>query len=401
MVAKFQWVRRFTALTVVAAAVCVALSATDGSALPRMTLMAGSRCSNCHVNPQGSGIRTEFGFYSMAQNGATTWDKLGWQKFHDLSDNRVMDGRITLGMDLRGQMAKFRVPRWVEVEGQQVQVDPERNVFPMQQNFGASVQISETLSAAASLNIAHLFKNYKGQSLFDGWLRFAPDLELPSIRVGMLQPSLGIRHDDHTILLRRNPFQPAQPLLAPNWNELGAEISYEGMHWLSVEVGAFTAKNLSLSCADSVKSDDLIASGRLTLWPQSLDYGINSWIGGSFLKAGEMTVIGGHVGLGKTYWGTLIGEFTMSKTVKQREIMSMLVHAAYPIYDWLVAEARYEVSNGSKLVSAKTEEMQMTSWVAGLQFMPLSNIELRPEYRMLKTKDWMIGQWALQLHVWF
>lgn len=398
MAAQFpQWVRRLGALAVVAAAACVSLNAADANALPRMTLMAGSRCSNCHVNPQGSGIRTEFGFYSMAQNGATTWDKLGWQKFHDLSDNRVMDGRITLGMDLRSQMAKFGVPRWVDGK----QVDPERNVFPMQQNFGASVQIAETLSVAASLNAAHLFKKYPGQSLFDGWVRFAPDLELPSIRVGMLQPSIGIRHDDHTILLRRNPFQPAQPLLAPNWNELGAEISYEGMHWLSVEVGAFTAKNLSLSCADSVKSDDLIASGRLTLWPQSLDYGINSWIGGSFLKAGDMTVIGGHVGLGKTYWGTLVGEFTMSKTVKQREIMSMLVHAAYPIYDWLVAEARYEISNGSQLVSAKTEEMQMTSWVAGLQFMPLSNIELRPEYRMLKTKDWTIGQWALQLHVWF
>lgn len=380
-----------------AVALALALSAQAVNALPRMTLMAGSRCSNCHVNPQGSGTRTEFGFYSMAQNGATTWDKLGWQSFHDLGDNRLFDGRLTLGMDLRSQMAKFGVPRWENG----VKVDPERQVFPMQQNLGAAFKVAEWLSVAATANVAHLFKKYAGQTPFDGWVRVAPDPELPSVRVGMIQPSMGIRHDDHTILLRRNPFQPALPFFAPNWNELGAEVSYEGMHWLSVEAGAFKADNLSKSCAGTVKAEDLIFSGRLTLWPQSLDLGVNTWLGGSFLKAGGLTAMGGHLGLGKTYWGSLIGEVLITKTDGKQEVMSALVHAAYPLYDWLVFEARYERSMASKPSGAKTDETDMTSVVAGVQFVPLPNVELRPEYRLLKNEAWTIGQWALQLHVWF
>lgn len=377
----------------------LALAAASAHALPRMTLMAGSRCSNCHVNPQGSGTRTEFGFYSMAQNGAITWDKVGWQAFHELGDNRLFDGRVTLGMDTRVQMAKFGVPHWDE---NGVKVDPGRLVIPMQQTFGAALKITETLSAAASLNVAHFFHKYAGQSPFDAWLRFAPDAELPSIRAGMLQPSVGVRHDDHTMLLRRNVFQPGLPLLAPYWNELGAEISYEGLHWLSVEAGAFNATNLALTCSESVKPTDLIASGRLTLWPQVLDWGLNSWLGGSFLKAGDLTIMGGHVGVGKTYWGTIIGEVLISKTVQKRDIMSAMVHLAYPIQDWLVVETRYEISNGSRPAGTTTETAAMTSWVAGVQFVPLPNVELRPEYRLMKLKDnWTVGQYTAQLHLWF
>ncbi|MBM4344785.1 MAG: hypothetical protein FJ100_15570 [Deltaproteobacteria bacterium] len=385
------------AWSVVAAVAAGCLGSAAADALPRMTLMAGSRCSNCHVNPQGSGTRTEFGFYSMAQNGAVTWDKLGWQSFHDLSDNRLFDGRLTLGMDLRSQMAKFGVPRW----DNGVQVNPSRQIFPMQQNLGAAFKIAEWLSVAATGNLAHFFKKYAGQTPFDGWVRVAPDPELPSVRVGMIQPSMGIRHDDHTILLRRNPFQPALPLFAPNWNELGAEVSYEGLHWLSVEAGAFKADNLSKSCAGTVKADDLVFSGRLTLWPQSLDLGVNAWLGGSFLKAGQLTAMGGHLGLGKTYWGSLMGEVLMTKSAQNQEVMSALVHAAYPLYDWLVFEARYEVSKATKGSGAKTDQTDMTAVVAGVQFVPLPNVELRPEYRLLQNEAWTIGQWALQMHVWF
>ena len=186
-------------LVVVLLSIAASLGLSPAYALPRMTLMSGNRCSNCHVNPQGSGTRNEFGYMTMAQNGAVTWGKLGWQSFHELSDNRLMDGRITLGMDLRTQMAKFGVPQWAEnpttklIEKQ----DPSRLVIPMQQQFGASVKITETLSVAGSVNLAHFFRAYSGQSPYDAWLRFAPDPELPSIRVGMIQPSMGIRHDDH------------------------------------------------------------------------------------------------------------------------------------------------------------------------------------------------------------
>jgi hypothetical protein len=36
-----------------------------------------------------------------------------------------------------------------------------------------------------------------------------------------------------------------------------------------------------------------------------------------------------------------------------------------------------------------------------LQFFPLPYIELRPEYRYMRTEEYAMGQYALQLHLYF
>ena len=387
------------------AALAVVAMASSALALPRMTLTAGSRCSNCHVNPQGSGLRNELGFYAMAQNGAVTWDKIGWQSFHDAADNQFFGGKVTLGFDQRTQMAKMGAPHWAD-DGKSV-VSPDRIFFPMQLTPAVSVAIQDWLSASGSVNLAAIKfterqrKPYPGQTLFDAWLHFKPSMTMPTVRVGMLQPTIGIRHDDHTMLLRRNPLAISQPLIPPYWNELGAEVSYEGQHWISVEAGAFTAKNLAASDPAAVKEGDIITSARVTLWPQELDWHLNSWVGASFLKAGGYTLVGSHLGLGMPYIGTLQAEAVMTKTAEKREILSWMVHASHPLKDWCVFEARYEKSSGSQTLNGTLSEATVTSIVAGVQFIPLPNVEIRPEYRVLSTKDWTLGQWAAQLHLWF
>ncbi len=341
-------------------------------------------------------MRTDSGFYSTAQNGAITWEQVGWQKFHDMPDNQLADGRLTVGFDSRLQMARLGAPHWSD-DGELV--TPDRLVIPMQMAPALSVKITDWLSATGSYNVSTLQHSYLGQSPYDAWLQIKTSQEMPSLRVGMIQPTIGMRHDDHTMLLRRNPLNPGLPMIAPNWNELGAEVTYEGQHWISAEAGVFMANNLALSDSGAVKKGDLITSARLTLWPQLEDYGLNSWIGGSFLKAGDLTLVGSHIGLGKPYWGALQAEMVMTQTAANRDMLSWMIHASHPLKEWFVLEARYEKSTGSTSVANSNAEM--TSLVAGVQFIPLPNVELRPEYRVLTTKDWKLAQWALQLHLWF
>lgn len=383
---------RTLALTVVAATLGLwALPAAE--ALPRLTLASGSRCGNCHVNPQGGGLRNDMGFYSLAQAGMITWDKVGWQKFHDLSDNQALGGRLTYGFDYRGVVAKLGAPRW----GSDAQVvEPERIAIPMQFSPALAYQISDSLSATASFNPLWFYRSYAGQAPADGWLQYRPSLTLPSLRVGMIQPSFGIRHDDHTLLLRRNPKALGQPLMPPAYADPGAELNWAPLHWLSLDAAALWGRNLARTDA-AIAADRPVFSGRLTLWPQLLDWGVNGWLGASALLADGATTLGGHVGLGKGSWGSALGEVVVSRNRADRQVVSTLVQLSHPIKDWLVLEARWEHSSASQ---RGQRDANATSYVAGVQWMPLPNVELRPEYRWLDTSDYLIAQYTLQLHLW-
>lgn len=400
--------------TVLAAVALLAVAiALPAQALPRMTLLAGSRCSNCHVNPQGSGLRGDLGWYSMNQVGMVTWDKLGLQSLHDIESNTWLDGKLLFGFDSRLQVAKL--PTTNETTGEK---GYRRLAIPMQSQPSVAFSPQPWLTALASVNLSSLgvefdpppYKAYRypGQSHYEAWLRLQPDYTWPTLRVGMLQPSFGIRHDDHTMLLRADARFPRQPRLAPNWNDLGAEVSYEGVHWLSAEVAAFMPKNLTesanLANAEGVKPK-LGTSARVTFWPQWMEEGINSYVGASILRAGAMDMHGLHLGVGKSYWGTFIGELvhTMEETAAGDTKVSMnwMAQVGYPAADWLTLEARYEAANTEEKFGIKTRTYDSDAFVLGAQWFPVPFVELRPEYRLARTKEYTFGQYALQLHLFF
>src|SRR5437763_12695928 len=91
-------------------------------ALPRFSLLTGTRCSACHFNPQGSGIRTELGWSYMNQTGAISvapgeLDSNGvatsagfFPALYGAQSNSYWDGILTIGLDVRLQIAKIGAP---------------------------------------------------------------------------------------------------------------------------------------------------------------------------------------------------------------------------------------------------------------------------------------------------
>src|SRR5687768_14808585 len=51
----------------------LAAARNRADAIPRFSLISGTRCSACHFNPQGGGLRTELGWESMNEVGAWRW----------------------------------------------------------------------------------------------------------------------------------------------------------------------------------------------------------------------------------------------------------------------------------------------------------------------------------------
>ena len=56
----------------------------------------------------------------------------------------------------------------------------------------------------------------------------------------------------------------------------------------------------------------------------------------------------------------------------------------------------------STYLDAGLDEVAVTwQYVAGVEFFPLPYVEVRPEYRLVKTADYMLGYPAIQLHLFY
>src|SRR5436305_1403475 len=82
----------------------------DGKALARFALLTGTRCSACHVNPQGGGQRTELGWSYLNQIGAFNPESVGIPKTPDDATNSYWDGIVSFGLDTRFEDARLGTP---------------------------------------------------------------------------------------------------------------------------------------------------------------------------------------------------------------------------------------------------------------------------------------------------
>lgn len=361
------------------------------SALPRYSLLTGTRCSACHVNPQGSGLRTELGFSAMNEVGALSPSALGLDSLFNDQTNTFWNGLLTLGMDVRIQSAVMGRPP-----------DAPRRLIPMQLSPYVAITPVENLTFAGTYNAGPL--RYGGQTAFDAQVIYQPSISLPSIRAGYIQPSIGIRHDDHTMFIRRESSSNSPtPIIAPNYNELGAELTYEGERWLTVNLGVYSAKNLH-AAVDIVDPDKPSINARVILWPQLLDQGMNMELGSSILANGSFKMINAFGGIGLSEKATIYVEGMYARnpdalTGKTREIRNMMVQGSYQLWQWLALEWRYEWGQTEFPPEGPSDRAQ--AFTMGFQFFPIPFVELRPEYRYFQTSQYLQGQYAVQLHVFY
>ena len=182
---------------------------------------------NCHITAQGGAQRDELGQYSM--------DGIGL-----LAPNYVLpgktayaDGLVLMGADLRGQMARSHTSP-----------EAERKVFPMQVALYSVVRPSNALKIEGSYNFGP--EKYAGQRAWTASAIYQPNYNWPALRVGHFQPTIGMRYDDHTMLVRQTPdVAGATSLIAPNYAEYGAEVHYYKKLWLSLTAGIYSARALS------------------------------------------------------------------------------------------------------------------------------------------------------------
>ncbi|MFP4600584.1 MAG: hypothetical protein ACLFVJ_20180 [Persicimonas sp.] len=388
----------------------IAAAADTAEAVPRMALTAGSPCSPCHVNQQGGGMRSMIGWSSMADVGMVNYEQMGVDWFSEMYSNEVVEGWASVGLDMRFQMARLGRPVGEFGEDGQINIiEPDRRIIPMQIQPHALVDLTDYVrlhgSYAAGPNTfdGELCDTpFAGQSCYVAEAIFEPDAPWPAVRAGMFQPSMGIRHDDHTMLIRQDASRPRRALIPANYAELGAEASYQPLYWLRMEAGAFRAANLAeaIGQPEVVSTNDVAYLGRVSFLPRvefGEDWDLSAMIGGSAYGAGDFHMQNLFAGIGMLDFASLIVEgahFARGSAAEGINVASILSIEARK---WLVVEGRLERGWASN----DDGDFTTDAAVVGVQFVPMPYVKLRPEYRYLTTDDYAMGQYTAQLHIFY
>ncbi|MES2765991.1 MAG: hypothetical protein V4642_08990 [Bacteroidota bacterium] len=366
-------------------------------AIPQYSLLTGNKCLNCHVNNQGGGIRNELGWYTEQGNGFIGLDKVGLGSITELESNAYFDGLLTLGFDVRVQSARSHKSP-----------DAERKLFPMQMAVYAAVKATDWATFEGSYNAGPV--RYPGQQSYSASVLLQPDFSYPQLRAGFFQPSIGIRYDDHTMLVRQIAGGSGKSLIAPNYAELGAEITYDAIKWATFSFGAFSARSLAENTAQSESGEQISLIddknnpsllGRIIFWPRLFENSINTYIGASVLNNGDFSLTNIFGGIGLTDNISVMGEYATSNKKDLQKTNNASVELSYQITSPLLAYIRAE--RGTTTVTATDEDVETYSdqYVIGAQIFPLPFIEFRPEYRILDNEIFKSSRYAVQLHVYY
>lgn len=382
-------------------------------ALSHMALMSGTPCSTCHVNLQGGGMRTSIGWGSMSAVGLGQYEDIGLNFMSNRETNHLYKHFVSLGFDARWQAARVGAPSITLDDNGEVQAElPPWDFFTMQLQPYLSITPHEMLTIYGTYNMGQgtleegdaCWTPYPGQSCFEAMVVFEPHRRAPTLRAGMLQPSIGIRHDDHTMLIRQDAGRERRPVIPANYAEWGAELHYQPKYWLSFDAGAYHAGNLaeSISNREWVDDDQVAWNLRATFFPQfgrpprlrftSLA-GLSTYMADGFQMHNVFAGIGWMSRASLLFETALIGYGQWD----QHNTRNISLLATIQTWQWLILQGRVEQSHAT----TANGDFNSFAFVGGLQFFPLPYIEIRPEYRYASNDRYSSGQYTVQLHLFY
>jgi hypothetical protein len=287
----------------------------------------------------------------------------------------------------------------------------------MQASLYAALTPIKAVTLEGTFNLAALRQGasggprivYPGQRMGSLSAIIAPSLSLPVLRVGLFRPSIGMRYDDHTMGSYGYATSTSrQTLVAPDWSEYGAEITYEGLRWLTLQTGLFGSEGLSqvrindggTQSVSAITGNQPTITARAVVWPRAINDKLNMWLGGSVLSNNALTLTSAFAGVGLSDHLSLLLDRTSMKLNNIIETENWTAELMYQAATWVFPYIRAERYWTDQVNAAGT--VLTDAAIIGAQIFLLPYVELRPEYRILDTwKEGYSSRWNFQLHIFY
>jgi len=345
------------------------LTTLPAFALPRFASRTGAKCQSCHVNPSGGGMRQTYG----VQYGRETLPVPTWSEEFGLEDfSTKLTDFASIGADFRTLYFYQQNP---DTGAPPKSVTGSNAFWQMQGDIYMNFRLAKKIAI------------YLDKGLYSGFEIFGLLNILPGnghIKVGKFAPNYGLKLDDHRAYVRQftgfsAEVDPSRSSFVLTGGEVGfapGPISITGGVYNATDgFGAGTGNNKALL-------------GRAEgMFKASED--LNIGIGGNvFTKknaAGLRTTLYGGFGSLSYENLTLLGEANLienkSSATKVTGIVTF-VELDYVVTPGLDIKVGYDFYDPDK--DLKTGSMSKYS--IGLEFFPISGVELRPVYHIVKDE---------------
>jgi len=344
-------------------------------AIPRFAAQMNLPCQSCHVNPSGGGMRNAFG----ESFGRDSLSVKTWRQDYALDDfTTKLSEFLTYGADFRF-LAFY-----------QSKSNPDASLssfFPMQTDLYFNLAVSKKIS----LFVNPAFGPYNRLEAF-GIARVLPANGY--VKLGRFTPPYGLRFDDHTSYVRQ-----ATPFRNGMGQQSGVELGFRS-GFLSA-MGAVTNGMRGDLDGNVAKAVFGKLEGGGELGPLRLRAGVASYNDVSSIE--RINLLGGY-GI-----ATLMEELTItadieriqgnsssmsvSSDLNQRNApgtdlkqLALMIEADYPLIQGVDLKVMYDFFDPNTDVKSGTT----VRYSGGLEFMPVSGVELRPLVRF--TKDTILGR---------
>ncbi|MBI4536058.1 MAG: hypothetical protein HY708_07250 [Ignavibacteriae bacterium] len=333
------------------------------SALPRFASRTAAKCQSCHVNPSGGGIRQTFGVtYGRDELPVPTWsDEFG---LDDFSTN--LTDFVSVGADFRTLFFYQQIPD----TGLVPPPAKSNNAFwQMQGDVYMNFRLAKRVSIYIDKGI------YSGFEIF-GLLNILPAHGF--IKVGKFVPNYGTKLDDHTAYVRNYTGFSAERGRA----ELtGGEIGFSPGP-VTITGGVFNAADGFGAGTGNQKAFLGRAEGIFKA-TEEIAIGLGGNVFTRKSAAGVRTTLLGGFGSFSYQNLTIFGEGDLVETkaggVKVTALIAY-IEADFVVTPGLDVKFAYDFYDPDK--DFKTGAMSRYSF--GFEFFPLSGVEVRPIYRLVK-----------------
>jgi hypothetical protein len=349
-------------------------------ALPRFASRTGVKCQSCHINPSGAGMRQIFGVqYGRETLPVPTWsEELGLDDF-----TTKLSEFISVGADFRTLFFYQQNPD----TGTPPQSVSGTNAFwQMQGNVDMNFRLARKVGIYLSKGL------YSGFEIF-GLLNVLPGDGY--IKVGKFVPNFGTKTDDHRAYVRMyTGFSPelGRPELT------GAEVGFQPGP-ISITGGVYNSTDGFGSGTGNNKALLGRAEG---MFKVSKD--VHVGIGGNvFTKQtgadSRSTLLGGFGSFSYANL-TLLGEADLIQNkvtgIRATGLVTFLEldYVLTPGFDLKLGYDFYDPDKDLKTGS-------MSKYTVGFEFFPISGVEVRPLYRIVKDEPTDIKNDEFQLMVHF
>ena len=357
------------------------------TALPKFATRQGAKCQSCHVNPSGKGMRSTFG----STYGREELPMPTYKEKTDLEDfSPSLNDFFTIGMDYRTLF--FYEPK-----------SADASFFQMQGDLYLDLRLNRK------------FRIYFDKGLYSGFEVFGLAKVLPFdgyIKVGKFIPAYGIKIDDHNAFIRGGQFgggefaavfprdYPYGLRFGERSEDTGLEIGFApSIFTFNVGVfngvpgGGLTGVTGEKTKAVSIRGDANILTGFA-----------NMVVGGSFYNnpnfnsPGKTQFYGGFGILTLDANLTLLGEVdyvTTYNTNLSKEVRGFMTYAElnYLLFQGFDVKIGYETYDPDQ----KIKNGIFSTITAGVEFFPMTGVEVRPLYRFNRETPKEINNDELQV----